>query len=350
METPGGARVTLNALSLRPDGAGVSTYIREVLAAMPEPVKAGLDVVVQSDAATTLPGGVRTVTRPVVSGARRAAISALGIPRASVVHGLDVDLPWLHRGPMVTTIHDMSVFDVPWAYTRGRAAAERRLTGHALRRADTVTAVSRFTAERVLAWSGRAAVVTPLCVPTDMRPPTEVEVQRVKEAYDLPARFVLYVGTVEPRKDIARLADACAAEDVCLIVAGGRLGGPVPFLPAHVRRLGFVPRSDVAALYGAATVVAYPSLYEGFGLPPLEAAACGAVVVSNEVASLKEALGDGVIWAVPGDLTSLRRSVRSALWDVGQREACTAAAAIVVSKSAWSDVSNALLNIYQALT
>lgn len=341
-------RIALNALALRPDGAGVSTYIREVVRAMEPEVRASLRAVVQRDALGELPDDVECRSLPTSSGVVRAAMSAAVMPRADVLHGLDVDLPVGRRGPMVTTVHDMAVFDVPWAFSPVRVRGERVLIRHALGRADVITADSDFTAERVQALSGRQAVVVPLAAPSDMAPAAAKDIERVQQRYSLPERFVLYVGTVEPRKDVARLADACRAEGASLVIAGGQFGAD-NYLPQHVRRLGFVPRADLPALYGAAAVVAYTSLYEGFGLPPLEAMACGAVVLCSRVASLPELLRDAVIWTRPGDLKGMRVGLREGLWDADVRARTRAETPAALQRTSWQSTARLLQDIYRSL-
>ena len=306
-------RVSLNALSLRPDGAGVSTYVRELLHALPAEWQRACTALVQADAAAELPSAVtaRTVTPRAGTGrALSGALMASG--RGELMHGLDVDLPLRRRGPTVTTVHDLSVFDVPWAFDGVRVRGERALVRHALRRADVVLSVSDFTAARVRALFGRESTVTRLAPARDMVPAGPEAVQQVQRKYALPPSFVLHVGTVEPRKDVPRLADACRAAGLPLVLAGG---GPSDFLPGHVRRLGFVPRSDLPALFGASTVTAYASLYEGFGLPPVEALACGANVVSTPIADLPDLLGDRVTWIAEHGTDGLAAALRRAVAD-----------------------------------
>jgi glycosyltransferase involved in cell wall biosynthesis len=303
-------QVRLNALALRPDGAGVSTYIRELLRAFPAAWQAACTAQVQSDAVGDLP---RLVERSPVTpraGARRALAGMVpGSRPGQVLHGLDVDLPYGHRGPTACTVHDLSVFDVPWAFPRLRVRGERALVAHALRRADVVLAVSSFTAERVKTLFGRDSVVTPLAPGSDLLPAGPGEAARVRLRYDLPDRFVLHVGSIEPRKDVPRLVDACRRLDLPLVLAGG---GGAAYVSTGVRRLGYVPRQDLPALYRAATVTAYVSLYEGFGLPPVEALACGGRVVATRVADLPVLLGDAVTWAASCDVEALTDALRAA--------------------------------------
>jgi glycosyltransferase involved in cell wall biosynthesis len=344
---PPRSSVTVNALALRPAGAGVSTYIRELTRAMAE---SGVQMraIVQRDATAELPPGTRTVRMPVCSGVRRAALSAVFRSRG-LLHGLDVDLPWAHRGPMISTVHDLGVFDVPWAYSAARLRGERALLRHAAKVADVMIADSHFTAERLRAVLRRESVVIPLATPAGFAPATPEQVAAVRRSYALPELFVLHVGTVEPRKDVGRLADACQAAGVPLVLAGGSLGQGMQHRPG-VRRLGFIPRQDLPSLFGAAGAVAYCSVYEGFGLPPLEALACGANLVCSRVADLPELLGDAAIWTRPGDRQSLEDGVREALNDQDRRAAAQAAATTALAKLSWASTARAVNDVYESLT
>lgn len=340
-------RIALNALALRPGGGGVQTYIRELLRELPGIVDAEVVAAVQADAVDELPPTVRARVHPVSAGARRALAGLRGLGPSSLVHGLDVDLPLRSSAPTVTTVHDLSVFDVPWAFSRHRAAGERLLVRRALRRADAIIGVSEFTARRVGDLFAREATVIPLAASPDMRPPASDAVDAIRKRYALPQRFVLHVGTIEPRKNVTMLAEACRAATVPLVLAGARLPGNRA--PGAARALGYVPRSDLAPLYGAATIVAYPSLYEGFGLPPIEAMACGAVVLASRTASLPEVLGEAAAFAPARDVAGLAAALRDLLADRERRAHLATAAITHTRRYSWTATATATADVYRAL-
>ncbi len=161
-----------------------------------------------------------------------------------------------------------------------------------------------------------------------LTPPAEA-VARVRERYQLNHRFVLYVGNIKPHKNLVRLIEAFNElrvgdlEDVKLLI----IGDEISKLPAlrravhrhklhkHVRFLGYVPDDQLAVLYRLAAVFVFPSLYEGFGLPPLEAMASGTPVVTSNVSSLPEVVGDAAVLVDPHDVDSIVAGLRSVLTD-----------------------------------
>ena len=261
----------------------------------------------------------------------------MGFGPADLFHGLDVDLPLRRSAATVSTVHDMAIFDAPWAFPRHRVAGERLLVRHALRRADAIVAVSAFTAERVERTRGPDVVVVHSAPGPDMVPAPDEEVDRVRSRYGLPERFVLHVGNIEPRKDIATLAEACRRVGVPLVLTGHSLWDHES--PPGVTEIGYVPEPDLPPLYGAATLVGYASRYEGFGLPPLEAMACGAAVVSTPVPAVVEVVGDGAATFRPGDVDGLAGTLRDLLADEGRRQELAQHGAERVRHLSWQDTA-----------
>ncbi len=301
-----------------------------------------------------LPASVTPATIPVCHGVQRAVRAALPIPKelaatigpSPIVHGLDVDLPLIGGGPTVATVHDLSVFDTPWAFSAFRARGEQALLSLHLRRADALIAVSRFTAERLGERFGATATVIHQAPRPGCRPASNAEVAAVMDRFDLPERFVLHVGTAEPRKDVPGLAEACRRVGVPLVLAGDvRID-----LPGDVTALGYVDSDLLGPLYGAATVVAYPSRYEGFGLPPIEALASGAAVVATSVGALPEVLGGfGYPLVPPNDPQGLVELLGDAVADERLRASMRRTGRHAVEKLSWAAAAAETVEVYRQL-
>lgn len=344
----GATRFTFGALALRPGGSGVQTYIRELLGEMPAHLSgARLAAVVQRDAASELPHDITPLSRPVTSGALRAAFGAVPTVGSDVFHGLDVDIPVLQRGFTIATVHDVSVVDMPSASSRFRAAGESVLVRHALRTADLLIAVSEFTAERIAALSGRQATVVELAPARWARPAQHGEIAAVRARYRLPERFILQVGTVEPRKDVHLVAAVANELGVPCVLAGA--GSTGPSAPAGALGLGYVDVADLPALYGAATVTAYASRYEGFGLPPVEAMACGGAVVASAVGALPQVVGDGAVLVTSRRVTDWVRAIRPVLFDDDARAELIANGLRSAAQWSWQRTAERTVAAYRRL-
>jgi glycosyltransferase involved in cell wall biosynthesis len=263
------------------------------------------------------------------------------------VHGLDVELPLRPGAPTVATVHDLALFDEPAAFTFARRLGKPYSVRHAIKAADAVIAVSAFTAERVQALFGRDSIVVHEAPPPMFAPPSGAAVDVVRARFDLPAEFVLYVGNLEPRKDVPALAAACRLAGVPLVVAGGAI--TTVDAPAGARVLGHVAHDELAPLYASATVVAYVSRYEGFALPPIEAMASGATVMATRVGALPDVAGDGVEFVPVGDAEQQAKVLRALFADPDRRAERRAAGLSVAAALTWDAAAGGTAAVYRTL-
>jgi glycosyltransferase involved in cell wall biosynthesis len=250
-----------------------------------------------------------------------------------VHHGPHYTMPARSPVPVVVTVHDCTFFDHPEWHERSKVAVFRRAIRQAARRAAAVVCVSRTTAQRLgeLCPVAGPVVVAPHGVDHDRFRPAEpwpgADAAVLKGLGLDPGRpYVLHVGTLEPRKDVpglVRAFDLVAAghPDTLLVIAGHRGWGAEAVAravagSAHRERVvqtGYVPDPAVAALLRGAAVVAYPSLQEGYGLPALEALACGAPLVTTEGTAMAELAGTAALLVPPGDPVTLAGALDAVL-------------------------------------
>ena len=240
-----------------------------------------------------------------------------------VVHATAVAVPPT-ASPLVVTIHDLAFLAEPSLFTRHGLRFFRRGTELARRHATVVVVPSRATAaECVDAGFDQSRLrVVPWGVET-ANPAAAADIERARIAHGLPERYVLFCGTIEPRKNLRRLVDAfvlSAPPDVVLALAGGagwhedaaELLAP---LGARARPLGFVASPERDLLYAGAAAVAYPSLREGFGLPVLEAMAQGAPVLTSRGTATEEVAGDAAVLVDPTDTGAIASALADLLAD-----------------------------------
>jgi len=240
----------------------------------------------------------------------------------------------------IVTIHDTAVLDHPEWFSPKFALWYRVLLPMLAQRAMRILTVSQFSRNRLidaLDVDPRRIFVVPNGVDATFRPIEHEGIEPVLTRLDLPSDYVLTLGSLEPRKNLARLLRAwqlllsrrAIDKDLFLVVAGGkhssfRKTDYLP-LPEHVVFTGYISDEDLPALYSGARAFVYPSLYEGFGLPPLEAMACGAPVITSASTSIPEVAGDAALLIDPADVESIADGIQSVLNDVALRNAMSTA-------------------------
>lgn len=305
--------------------AGIHQYIAQVLRHLPQN---GSEYIIFTRHAEDWLGEVGTVRRsrwPTENRLARIAWEQVAWPwlaarhKIDLLHSMAFVTPWLSRRPAVVTVFDLSFMYFPEAFPAAQRWYLASQTARSVRYACRVITISESGRQDVHRFFGvplaRIDVVYP-GVDAVYRPLPPAEVAAFRERQDLADRFVLHVGTLQPRKNIPILIEAfaqAAPPDVILVLVGGKgwlfeeIFGRVQALglQERVRFTGYVPDEDLPLWYNAASVLALPSLYEGFGMPVVEAVACGTPVVAANSSSLPEAVGEAGLLFEPQNVAEL---------------------------------------------
>jgi glycosyltransferase involved in cell wall biosynthesis len=284
-----------------------------------------------------------------------------------LVHSTTFCVPSFRLRPkrLVVTIYDLSFITHPELHLPANVAHCLAGTRLAIEQADAIIAISEHTRRDLLERLDAPAeriTVTPLAHDPDFaRVVDPRRLDAARKRYALPEQFVLFLGALEPRKNLLRLLDAYAAlpaglrHDVGLVVAGmsGWLNDPIRErvaelgLDKSVHFPGYVDAGDLSALYSLATALAYPSLYEGFGLPVLEAMACGTPVLTSNVSSLPEVAGDAAMLVDPADVESIAAGLRELLESASRRSALAARGMARAAAFSWDRCARQTLEVYR---
>jgi glycosyltransferase involved in cell wall biosynthesis len=298
-----------------------------------------------------IPGGDFTWPLP----AARAAGRECAVCLATATYLMPARL----RIPALATVHDLVPFHNDLGAPRG-SLAERVTLRLAVRRARTFLCVSEATRaeleEHFPKTRGRT-LVTPNAADERFNPHAEPG-ERARLRLERP--YVLALGTIEPRKNLQRLIEAYlglpedlrARFDLCLAGPVGWKAGPImDTLRVHsqsVRQLGYVPDEDLPALYRGAALFAYPSLAEGFGLPVLEALACGTAVITSGVSSMPEVGGDAARYVNPRDTADIRAALAELLTDDAKRQELAARGPAQAARFSWRRTAEQTLAAIEA--
>ncbi|MCU0495648.1 MAG: glycosyltransferase family 4 protein [Chloroflexaceae bacterium] len=282
---------------------------------------------------------------------------------ASLFHGTLNVVPLACPVPSVVTIHDLAFIRFPQTFRSYNRTYLDFMTRTTVRRAARILAVSEHTKREVVGMLGvppERVVVTPNAVRDHFRPPEPSALAAFRTRHSLPEQFVLYVGTLEPRKNLSRLLDAYAqiARDtnVPLLIGGGKgwLYQPVferleqLGLKDRVQFIGYIEEEELPLWYAAATLFVFPSIYEGFGMPPLEAMACGTPVLTSNSSSLPEVVGDAGLTFDPTDTNALATSLLRLLRDGDLRAELRERGLQQAARFSWHTTAERTLAAYEA--
>ncbi len=285
--------------------------------------------------------------------------------RPDLFFGPNFAIPFRPGCPTIATLHDFAIDHYPdtksWQFRRYLSWMIRR----ALNRADLLLTDSQAVADDLLQRYGPApdrVRVTPLAPTDSLRPASEDQIREIRQRYDLEQGYVLHVSNFDDRKNVVRLASAFAA--VCdeldrperLVLAGGHpwtanIGKRLRDrgLENRIRFTGYVSALELAALYSGARFFAFPSLYEGFGLPVLEAMLCHTPVLTSDRGALAEVAGSAALLVDPTDASSLRLGIRHLLTDDTACRELRDRGTLRVSEFSWAQCAEATFAAFEAV-
>ncbi|ADV85014.1 glycosyltransferase family 4 protein [Terriglobus saanensis] len=286
--------------------------------------------------------------------------------KIQVVHSLHYAFPLITFGTRrVVTFHDMTFFTMPEVHERIKIIYFRTFMRASIRMVDQMIFVSRSALEDCTVLLGLPhghASVIPHGKGEEFRSDYPASrLRAVREKYGLKERFVLYIGTIEPRKNLSRLVEAFAGiarldSEIQLVIAG-KMGWKAEGLFARIEQLelasgivftGFIAEEDKAPLLAACTVFVYPSLYEGFGLPALEALACGAPTITSNTSSLPEVVGKAALLVDPTSIEDLQAALERVLSSADLQGELRQAGPERASHFTWEKTASLTAQVYRS--
>ncbi len=350
--------------------AGIHGYIASTLAALPaaDPALRYTVFVGEGQPPDDPAFSARRAALPTANPALRILWEQALLPWQTggldLLHGMAFVTPLLSRVPAVVTVYDLSFIHYPARLSTARRLYLRALTGLSARRARRVIAISARTAadvERLLGVPRDRIDIALPGVGAQFRPLPEAEIAAFRAREALPERFLLHLGTLEPRKNLTVVLHAYAAlpdslrRAVPLVLVGGK-GWGLDEVQATVVRLGletavrlegYAPDEDLPLWYNAAAGLVFPSVYEGWGLPVVEALACGTPVIVSDASSLPEAAGDAGLTLNPHRVPDWTAGLERALTDEAWRAEARARGLAHAATFTWEATARAHAACYR---
>ena len=386
-------KVVVNAQLLHTGGsyrsAGVSSYARNLLTALAAQNGEHELTAFLNDRNFRCPQGhqglhLRYTRWPAAAPLPRIIWEQTALPlaaraeKADLVHGLVNTLPLASNVPGVVTVHDLSFLRLPERFPRLKQLYLARLCRASVRKAQRVIAVSRQTAADVREHFGvdsRRVEVVYNGVGERFGPLPAQDVLDFRRRKGLPQKYLLYVGTLEPRKNLPHLlrayadwqANSTTGRDVALVLAGAKgwhyreifdlaaelgLTGPMESAPFEqgpmVQFPGFVPEEELCLWYNAAAAFVYPSLFEGFGLPLLEAMASGTPVICSDAPSLQEVAGDSALVVPVQDRPALQNAFERLFTEPGLAAELRSRGIRQAGRFSWQRAAAETIDVYES--
>ena len=368
-------RIGIDATALPPKPVGAGNYIIELIRALHALDSPHEFVIFAQQHGRELIGipprsGFEWVGLPDHSPARRLIWEQTGFPGLirrqdiDLLHSLHYTRPFQLPCRSVVTFHDMTFFLFPQLHTRSKRIFFPLMIRYSARVADALIADSESTRQdaiRILGLAPEKISTVPLGVRPEFRPINDPALKKaVRARYHLPEHFLLFVGLVEPRKNLPLLIKsyhqaASQGHSIPLVIVG-RKGWMYEQvldlitdldLSNQVHLTGYVSPEDLPIVYNLADVFIYPSLYEGFGLPPLEALACGTPVITTAVSSMPEHVGQAGLLVPPGDETALTQALIRLLNDQELKSRLSVLGPQQAAQFTWTRTARETLQIYE---
>jgi len=371
-------RITLDVSPTAQQHAGLGRYAGEVARALAHRGQLNLTLFYNKQGDARLPDNLARLPQKTVSVGNKPWRMAVLLSQMSrwpmdrafaagdVFHATNHLLAHFKRARTVFTLHDLIFLHYPEYHLPYNRWFLTFAMPRFLRAADVIITPSECSRQDAIKFYGlppqKIRVIYEAAAPHFRPDIPETELARVRQTYNLPSQFILHVGTIEPRKNLSRLLEAfhslLAEQPELRLVLIGKKGWLYEDFFASLQNLGltervifpgFVAEADLPAFYRLASAFVYPSLYEGFGLPPLEAMACGAPVVCSNASSLPEVVGNAGLLVNPTDTAALAQALRRLLTDPRLRTELGGRAVERAGRFSWDKAGAELESVYREL-